>query len=136
MGYLGFNFTLLTGCYFNFNYNHRLFWAHLDISSGNPERPFNVTHRRCHLLTSWSFGSLEKQGAAELWLPCGEKTKKKAGQTERGDNMEIQVSHRIHVFGIFTYVWWIFVMVNVGKIIPYMDGLGLICWKECQTKCN
>lgn len=50
--------------------------------------------------------------------------------------MEIQFPIKIHVWIFFPYVWWIFVMVNVGKFIPYMDGLGLICWKECQTKCN
>lgn len=84
-GQLGLNFTLLIGCYFNFNYNHRLFWAHLDISSGNPERPFNVTHRRCHLLTPWSFGSLEKQGL----LSCGCHVEKKQKERPAKRNEEM-----------------------------------------------
>ena len=29
------------------------------------------------------------------------------------------------MYGIFTYIWLIF-MVNVGKYIPYMDGMGLV----------
>ena len=44
----------------------------------------------------------------------------------------IYVCFFLPTFGGFFHF---FSMVNVVKFVPYMDGLGLICWKECQTKC-
>ena len=39
------------------------------------------------------------------------------------------------MYGIFTYIWMIF-MVNVGKYtVPCMDGMGIWSWKRASSTC-
>lgn len=76
-------------------------------------------HRRCTIYTEL------KQPWKTRSCGCQEKSKRKAAKTERGGYMEIQFPIVGSMCGIFNYIWWIFVMINVGKFIPYMDPMSI-----------
>ena len=64
------------------------------------------------------FGKLQESITKALSFPQDE-----SAGSGLAKSVSIQ-SHRIHVKGIFTYIWLIF-MVNVGKYASHMDPMGV-----------
>ena len=77
------------------------------------------------------FGKLQESITKALSFPQDE-----SSGSGLAKSVSIQ-SHRIHVKGIFTYIWLIF-MVNVGKYASHMDPMGVDDSKKqmsCESCC-